>query len=163
MCIETGRDYRKQRDIHNIRDHLSAPPSTVNESNQLEIPAEVRGTGYRLIKSNTGSEDCCTIFALNAIASWELQVDFREAINNTYPLVNLKEISFIDLCIVKLIYTSLDYHRISMHLNFTTANIMLLSIFTQFPCSSYFAQINVNPNGPNIHHDHAIHVKRHWF
>ena len=70
---------------------------------------ELRCTGYRLIKSKTGFEDCCTVYALNVIACWELQVDLREAINKAYPLINLKEISFIDLCIVKLIHALLFF------------------------------------------------------
>ena len=37
------------------------------------------------------------------------------------------------------------------------------TFFTKLPCGSYFAQINVNPNGPCVYHAIDIHVKQHWF
>ena len=84
-----------------------------------------------------------------------------DAINNVHPLVNLKEISFIELCHVQPIYTTLDYHKIPLELNFTSTNYNLLCLFTKFPRGSHYVQINVNPKGEQVHHVIAVHVKQH--
>ena len=79
--------------MHDVTDHLSAPPSSISDSDLLGAgETGDRPGGYRLIKSKTSSDACCTVFALNAISLWENQIDLLEAIHKVHPLVNLKEI-----------------------------------------------------------------------
>ena len=131
------------------------------------VVTNTRGGGHRLISSKTSSDLCCAVFALNAISLWENQLDALADINTVHPLVNLNEISFIDLCYVQIIYTTLDYHKITIEHNSIITKHNLLCLFTKFPCGSYYVQLNVNPNGPHdsresVHHVVAVQVKQHW-
>ena len=160
MHVETRRDHKKQRELYNITDHLSDPPSSTSDSDVLGVGKnETSSGGCRLISSAKSSDAFCAVFAINAISCWQNQVDALDAINSVHPLVNLKEISFIDLHYVQIIHTTLDYHKIPLELNFTATKYNLSCLFTKFPRGSCYVQINVNANVEQVYHVIAVHVK----
>ena len=68
MYIETRSDYRKQHDIYNITNHLSASLSSNSDSDLLGIGvAETSGGEYHLISSKTSSDLYCVVFIINDI------------------------------------------------------------------------------------------------
>ena len=132
-------DYRKQRTIHNIADHLAAPPTTNSDPTPLGVCiANTRGGGYSQISSDIASDQCCAVFAINTISIWENNLDILANINHFHPLVNLNGISFIDLYYVPGVYNTLDYHEISVETTFTSTRHNLMHLFTKFPLCSYY-------------------------
>ena len=164
MHVEAKSDYRKQRTIHNIADHLSVPPTANTNPSSLGVSkATTRGGVYSQISSEITSDQCCAVFAVNVISIWENNADMLANINSVYPLVNLNEISFIDLHYVPGIYNTLDYYKISVETNFTRTRFNSLCLFTKCLRGSYYVQLNTVPSENSIHHVVAVHVKQHWF
>ena len=148
MHVESRRDDRKQRDVYNTTDHLSAPPSSISDSDLLGVgETEARVGGHRLVSRKTSSDVRYAVFAISATSLWDGQVGALDAINSARPLVNLKESSFVDLHHVQIAHTTLDCRKIPTELNFTTTKHNLLRLFTKFPRGSCYAQINVSHDG----------------
>ena len=125
--------------------------------------ATTRSEVYSQISCEITSDQCCVVFAINTISSWENNLDMLANINRVHPLVNLNAISFIDIYYVPGVYNPLNYHKISVETNFTSTRLNLLHLCTKCPLGSYYVQLNVMPCENSIHHVVAVHVKQHVF
>ena len=81
-------------------------------------------------------------------------------INKVRPMINLKEISFGQLCSVPEVHHQLDYHNIAVFDNFNGTKLRLLNLFSNCSPGAYFVQFNVDPSADLTHHAVAVHVKQ---
>ena len=99
MFIETKIPYSwKNRTILNIADRLSAKPAK-NSNNSLKgmQKCSFRSSGHSQIRSESASNLCCDVCALNIISIWELKRDSLDHVNYVHPLINLREDFFNQL------------------------------------------------------------------